>query len=237
MWRRPSQTVMIVSEAPAEPVLNSAFLCQPHIRLLSSGPDEDGLRLARRKQPSLIIEDLQAPDVHGLAFCRDLRAHPVTRRIPLILVADPTLHGEARAANADALLDKPLVRGEYFNAVRRFIPLPKRRTERIAANLRFTYDVGGHQGQAFSRDISPSGAFIKSDRVLPVGTRLTVRFCLPGTWDALQCTAIVRFNSQGTGHPAPLGGFGIEFEGLGEDDAERLDVFLARQLERPLLAR
>jgi CheY-like chemotaxis protein len=225
MWPRSSRTVLIVSENRHEPTLDSAFLHQPNIRLLTGYPDGDGLKLARRKRPALIIENLCTTDRHGLEFCRELRSDRRTRAIPLILVIDPELHAEAGDADVDALLDKPLVRREYFNVVRRFVPLPKRRTQRAAVNLRFTYRLEGRTGQAFTRDISQNGAFLKSDVPASLGSRMEVEFSLPGAWDPLNCEAIVRSSPQRIPHHSQTG-FGIEFDGMSDEDADRLEEFI-----------
>jgi CheY-like chemotaxis protein len=235
--RRAGRTVLIVAENPTGPVLDSAFLRQPDIRLLTTYPDAEGLAIARRERPSLIIEDLQAPDHVGLAFCRELREHPATRTIPLILVTSPELRQQARAARADALLDKPVVKREFFNAVQRFVSLPKRRAKRVTINLRFSYVVNGHSGQAFSRDLSVSGAFLKTDRLLPLGTPIQLRFRLPGAWEELECGGVVRSTSRCDTHAGQLSGVGVEFEGLAPADSELLETFVERQLRRPLLLR
>ena len=142
-----------------------------------------------------------------------------------MLVIDPELHAEAGQAGPDALLDKPLVRREYFDVVRRFVPLPKRRTQRAAVNLRFTYRLEGRKGQAFTRDISQNGAYLKSDRPAVLGARMDVEFNLPGMWDPLKCSANVRSSPQRNTHHAPAG-FGIEFEGMSDEDADRLEAFI-----------
>ena len=232
MWRRGGRTVLIVSEHDAEPALNSAFLRQPEIRLLNSHPNEEGLEMARRERPTLIIEDLASDDHGSLAFCRRLRSDPATRSIPLILVISPELRKEARAAKADALLDKPLVNREFYKAVRRFVPLPKRRNQRAGVNLRFTYRAGDKVGQAFSRDVSRNGAFLKTDRIPPLGTRLDLRFTLPGAWEEISCRALVRITARCESQPSQLSGFGIEFDELRAEDAELLEQFIARHLRR-----
>jgi len=225
MWPFSSRKVLIVSEELREPTLDSAFLHQPNIRLLTAHPDADGLKLARRKRPSLIIENLCARDGQGLEFCRDLRTHPRTRKIPLIVVAEAELHSGIAAIHAEALLKKPLDRREYFDAVRRFLPMPARSSRRTPVNLRFLYRIDGRDAQAFSREVSLSGAFIKSDCPPPLGSRLNVEFNIPGRWNPVRTSAIVRsgpMSAEGSGS----GGFGIEFDGMKEDDAARLGQFI-----------
>lgn len=225
MWPFSSRKVLIVSEKQREPALDSAFLHQPNIRLLTAHPDADGLKLARTKRPSLIIENLCEPDSQGLEFCLDLRTHPRTRRIPLIVVAEAELHSGIAAIRAEALLTKPLDRREYFEAVRRFVPMPERRSGRTPVNLRFLYRFDGRDAQAFSREISLGGAFIKSDCPPPLDSRLDVEFSLPGRRSPVRTFAIVRSGPMGNGGYG-TGGFGIEFDGMKEDDAAQLERFI-----------
>jgi two-component system cell cycle response regulator DivK len=227
-WKRGSRTVLIVSEAPPDAGLNSAFLRQPDIRLLTSNPDESGLALARKERPRLIIEDLAPNGEEGLLFCEALRANKSTRSIPLIMVAPEKLRETADQAHPDALLLKPLNTRDLFQAVRRFIPLPERRTQRLHLNLRFMFTVDGWKCQAFSRDISEAGVFLKTDRILPLGTRLDLAFRLPGVWDELTCKGVVRYTSQGDSHAGDLSGVGIEFEGLSEAGTEMVATFVER---------
>jgi CheY-like chemotaxis protein len=180
-WRRSARTVLIVSEHQPDPALNSAFLRQADVRLLTSCPGDEALELARRERPGLIIQDIDAPDDDGFEFCRRLQCEAATRSIPLMVVAAREMSEAAQGVRADAVLLKPLARGEFFKAVRRFVSLPRRRHLRYGVNLRFSFRVGDNGwGQAFSRDVSSNGAFLKTDRILPLGARLEVHFRLPG---------------------------------------------------------
>lgn len=231
IWRRTGQTVLIVAENPARPGLDSAFLRQPDIRLLTSYPSEEALEIARRERPNLIIEDLESPDGDGMSFCARLRSDPATRSIPLILVTDPALRDRTGSARPDVLLEKPLGRHQLFQAVCRFLPLPHRRGRRSATNLRFVVTVGDQILQAFSRDVSSKGAFLKTDRVPPLGARVDLRFQLPGCSGEIGCKGLVRNTSNSHGH-GQSGGMGIEFENLEECDREQLEYFIAHQLQR-----
>ena len=230
LWRRSGRTVLIVSENSAEPVLDSPFLHQPDIRLITSYPDDEGLRLARRERPSLIIEELDACNGEALEFCEKLRAHRSTRSIPLIVVTSSSNRERAERARADALLEKPLRRRELYEAVCRFLSLPRRRVDRIITNLRFTFWVDDHRYQAFSRDVSEQGAFLKTDRVPGLGQRIELRFRLPGCSSEVRCVGVVRNTTCGEHHQ--LGGVGVEFREMSEADQERLETFIESQVQR-----
>lgn len=71
----------------------------------------DGLRLAREQPFDLIIVDVMMPDVDGYEVCRQLRADPITAKVPVtILTARGRPIDEARglAAGANRFLIKPI---------------------------------------------------------------------------------------------------------------------------------
>ena len=55
-------------------------------RVLSAQTGEQGVELARREKPSLVILDLMLPDVPGVEICKSLRNHPATAGIPIIML-------------------------------------------------------------------------------------------------------------------------------------------------------
>ena len=227
-WRRMTRTVLIIAEVPPDPGLGSAFLKQPDIRLLTSFPDEQGLQLARRERPSLIIDDVRTGNGKGVDFCKRLRTERVTRLIPLIVLTSPELSERVREARPDAVLVRPFVRNDFFEAVSRFVTLPRRRNNRFGVNLRFTFRAGDIVGQAFSRDLSGKGAFLKTDREFTLGTLLDLRFQLPGSCDEIRCRAMVRSTTHSDPVSGRHSGVGVEFLDIAENDFDRVEAFIVQ---------
>ena len=70
-----------------------------------------GLTMARREQPDLIVTDLSMPGMDGLALVRALRADPATAGAAvLVLTGDTSVDSEAEliAVGADGYLVKPV---------------------------------------------------------------------------------------------------------------------------------
>ncbi len=70
----------------------------------------EGLRMARKELPDLILLDLMLPDLSGIDVLRHLRDDPVTRDIPAIVVSSSTSiedRLQALAAGADDVFVKP----------------------------------------------------------------------------------------------------------------------------------
>lgn len=69
----------------------------------------EGLEMARRLSPNVVVVDLMMPDVDGYEFCRRLKADPATAGVPLVLLTARIELDKARLAEAGAagVLFKP----------------------------------------------------------------------------------------------------------------------------------
>ena len=70
-----------------------------------------GIELARRHHPDLIMADVMMPDMNGYAVCQQLRADPITAEIPIvILTARNSLADKATGyeSGANRFLVKPV---------------------------------------------------------------------------------------------------------------------------------
>ncbi len=84
-----------------------------------NGPE--GLALARRELPSLVLTDLVMPGLNGFAVCRELKSQAATAHIPVIIL---TARGELRhkleglESGADDYLPKPFNSRELLARIR-----------------------------------------------------------------------------------------------------------------------
>jgi PAS domain S-box-containing protein len=84
---------------------------RPGTELLSAPQGQLGIDLARRHRPGLILLDLDLPDIAGPEVLRQLRADPVTRDVPVVVLSansDGGRHERLLKAGAFGYLDKPL---------------------------------------------------------------------------------------------------------------------------------
>ena len=71
---------------------------------------EEGVALAERERPELILMDIQLPGLDGYEATRRIKANPALRAIPIIAVTSYALSGDdqkALAAGCDAYVTKP----------------------------------------------------------------------------------------------------------------------------------
>lgn len=90
---------------------------------------EDGVRLARERNPDLVLMDIRLPGISGIEALAALRADPTTSSIPVVaLTASVTPSDCTRITQAgfDAFLTKPMVLREFTDTVRHLLESGRR---------------------------------------------------------------------------------------------------------------
>ncbi len=117
----PERTVLYIEDNYANQRLVQQILARrPSITLLVAPNGTEGLALARRELPGLILLDLHLPDFTGQEVLRMLRTHPDTRNIPVLVVSADASIGQAAAltaSGATGYLTKPLAVGRFLAEV------------------------------------------------------------------------------------------------------------------------
>jgi len=105
------QNVLYVEDNEANFVLVSRILeLRPTVNLLHAGCGAEAMKLATKMPPQLILLDLNLPDISGSEVLRQLRAHPETESIPVVVIsadATPSQIERLLAAGARNYLTKP----------------------------------------------------------------------------------------------------------------------------------
>jgi CheY-like chemotaxis protein len=92
--------------------------------LFTTTNGEEGLCLAERERPDLILMDLTLPTMNGWEATRRLKADPASRHIPIIAISAHAMPGDearAREAGCDDYLSKPLDEDLLFEKLARFL--------------------------------------------------------------------------------------------------------------------
>ncbi len=91
----------------------------------------------------------------------------------------------------------------------------------------------------YSNNLSEGGIFIATERILPIGTPLTLRFTLPGLDRVFQANGkVIWIYEPSTGDEGPptevLGrGMGIQFSDLDGKDRELIRNYINGLIEKP----
>lgn len=113
-------TILIVEDNPQHLKLAKMLLELSGYTVLKAENAEVGLKLARERQPDLVLMDILLPDMNGLEAVKKLRADEATRAIKIIVVTsfrDKYSEAEILATGASAFLPKPYHHQDFLNTV------------------------------------------------------------------------------------------------------------------------
>ncbi|MCS7082313.1 MAG: response regulator [Bacteroidetes bacterium] len=93
--------------------------------VLTAHDGAEGVELARRERPDLVLMDLSLPVMDGWEATRQLKSDPDTASIPIIALSAHVLPAErerALACGADAYATKPVHLPELLGLIKRLDP-------------------------------------------------------------------------------------------------------------------
>jgi CheY-like chemotaxis protein len=115
------ELILIVEDQPLNRKLVRDVLQSKGYRTLESETAEEGLTLARKHLPALVLMDIQLPGMNGIEALKQLRADPLTRAIPVIAVTASAMaqnRQEILSAGFDGYQPKPINVKVFLQAVR-----------------------------------------------------------------------------------------------------------------------
>jgi CheY-like chemotaxis protein len=104
--------ILIVDDYPGARYLRSRILSEAGYEVLEAGNGTEALSIARARRPSLILLDVNLPDISGFEVCERLKQDPATASIPIIQITGAWMSEDSRregmASGADAYLVEPV---------------------------------------------------------------------------------------------------------------------------------
>jgi len=123
------QTLLYVEDNPANLDLVQQIIARrPHLHLLSAVNALDGIRVAKRQQPAVILMDINLPGMNGIEALKILGEDPDTAHIPVIAISANAMLGDVSkglAAGFLRYLTKPIIVHELLDAIDYAIDLGK----------------------------------------------------------------------------------------------------------------
>ncbi len=120
-----ARTILHVEDNEFNRKIVRDLLTRTSYRLVEAVDGEEGVQMALRERPDLVLIDIQLPKMSGLEVTRRLRTEPATAHVPIIVITSFALSGDdqrAREAGASHYLSKPYSPRELLEAIRRFAP-------------------------------------------------------------------------------------------------------------------
>ncbi len=122
-----SARILVIDDIEANRRLIQAKLSVEYYEVLTARRGEEGVQLAKRERPDLILLDVMMPGgIDGFETCRRLKALPETRHIPVVIIT--TLDDRANRvrglqAGAEEFLTKPIDDVQLMARVKNLIGL------------------------------------------------------------------------------------------------------------------
>jgi serine phosphatase RsbU (regulator of sigma subunit) len=163
--------ILVIEDDPA-------ILCGLEVTLRSESYDvltatdgENGYRMAREKQPDLVILDLMLPKMNGYDVCRQIRRHGMVTPILMLTAQDQESHRiQGFEAGADDYVTKPFSVRELLGRVRAIL----RRSE-------------GRSDLANQKELDE--ARLIQQRLMPVEIPQLPGFRIAATWQPARITS------------------------------------------------
>lgn len=104
--------VLVVEDHEDTRVLLRTMLEMRGYRVAEAEDGEEGVRLARRVRPRLVIMDATLPKLDGISATRRIRSDPTLARVPVVFLsghAQPNFRAAALDAGGTEFLVKPIL--------------------------------------------------------------------------------------------------------------------------------
>ena len=157
-----NQTILIIDdEEPIRELLKLTLQSAGFGSILEAANGEDGLALAMRYKPDLILLDLMLPGMDGLSVCRRLKSSPDTRMIPIIMLT-------AKSDESDIVVGLEMGANDYITK-----PFSRKV---LAARIRTQLRIAEQQEQASVFSISGLSINKEQRRVSILGEPVALTF-------------------------------------------------------------
>jgi two-component system cell cycle response regulator DivK len=119
-----SKRILVVEDQEDNRRILRDLLSTAGYDLIEATTGEEGVELAQRERPDLILMDIQLPLIDGYEATRRIRTHSALRAVPIVAVTSYALSGDeakSRAAGCDGYVAKPFSPRQLLAIVRQFL--------------------------------------------------------------------------------------------------------------------
>ena len=116
--------VLYIEDNPGNRMLVQRVLMAEGYEVIAAANAADGLKLAEREKPHVILVDINLPEVDGYTVTAQLRKMPDLGRVPIIALTANVMKGDREktlAAGCDGYIQKPIDIDQFPKQLARYI--------------------------------------------------------------------------------------------------------------------
>ena len=120
-----SKRILVIEDQKDNRRILRYLLRSAQYEVIEAVTGEEGVDLAERERPDLILMDIQLPGLDGYEATRRIKSNAALRHIPIIVVTSYALSGDdvkAFAAGCDAYVTKPFSPRQLLATIREYVP-------------------------------------------------------------------------------------------------------------------
>lgn len=121
-----SKRVLIVDDSPTEMHILTEILQKNGFTVLTATNGADGVALAKKEKPELVLMDVVMPGLNGFQATRQIAKDAETSHIPVIIVTTKDMETDkiwGMRQGAKAYLTKPVDEAELLNKIKELLQL------------------------------------------------------------------------------------------------------------------
>lgn len=117
-------TVLVVEDSVVEREIISDVLAGSGFKVKTATDGEEALELLEQTCPDLVVLDIVIPKMNGYELCRQLRADPKTKDVPVVMCSTKNEQFDrywGLKQGADAYISKPFQPRELVGTVKQLL--------------------------------------------------------------------------------------------------------------------
>ena len=119
-----NETDLVIEDNEMNMKLVRSLLQLGKYSVLEAVDGENGIQLARKHHPDLILMDIQLPGMDGLTATREIKNDSVMKEIPVVALTSYAMQGDeekARDAGCAGYLSKPIDTRSFLKKIGQFL--------------------------------------------------------------------------------------------------------------------
>jgi two-component system, cell cycle response regulator DivK len=119
-----THTIVLIEDNEQNLYLATFLLEKNGCKVVPARNGPEGIELAGRVLPDLVVLDIQLPGMDGYAVARALRQHPALREVPIVAVTSYAMVGDRERtleAGCNGYLEKPINPDTFTSEIETFL--------------------------------------------------------------------------------------------------------------------